>query len=103
MDAGAVGFSNEVGVFARWGFEFDDDYGDAVYKDDDVGAFFCVVDDCPLVYDGEGVVFRVVVVDELDKIGSFFVTVEVFYGDAVLEVVGGDDVFVGEGCGVDGF
>ena len=90
-----VGFG-DVGVFAGGGFEFDDDDRDAVYEDDDVGAFFCVVNDGPLVDDGEGVVVGVVVVDELDEVAAFFGVV-VFYGDAVLEVVGCDDVFVDEG------
>lgn len=98
----AVGFG-DVGVFPGRRFEFDDDDRNAVYEDDDVGAFFCVVDDGPLVYDGEGVVFRVVVVDEVDEVAFFFVSVKVSDGDAVLEVVGCDDVFVDEGCGVDGF
>ena len=62
----------EGGVFVYCIFEFDDDEGDAVDEEDEVGAFVVVVfDDGELVGDDEFVVVWVVEVDGFDECAAF--------------------------------
>ena len=106
-----VGFELVVGAFdggvgVGGIFEFDDDEGDAVDEEDEVGAFGLVVfGDGELVGDDEFVVVGMGEVDRPDAIASFDAVFLVGDGDAFGEVamenfvvgeqVGGLDAFEG--------
>jgi hypothetical protein len=86
-----------VGFFTGGGFEFDDDEGESVYEDDDVGAFFDFIYNGPLVDDMESVVVDIGIIDEIDDGRLVFFSIVVFDLYTVLEVVGEEGVFLNKG------
>lgn len=83
-----------IGFLTGRRFQLHDHQRQAVDKQDNIGPFFAVLNDRPLVDGSKAVVFRMLVVHQIHQAGAFLTLHQILYRHTVLQIVGKDHVFL---------
>ena len=84
----------ELGLLVGWRFELHHYKGKSVQKENHIGAFFGIFNDCPLVCNDKAVVIRVYKIQQINKPKALLSSNKIGNRHAILQIVHKGDIFL---------
>ena len=84
----------ELGLLVGWRFELHHYKGKSIQKEDHIGAFFGIFNDCPLVCNDKAVVIRVYKIQQINKPKALLSPNEIGNRHAILQIVHKYSIFL---------